>query len=351
MLDTDFYMLAPLPVTETEITLAPPSAEQRVYAGGTTYATDDLVWYAGNVWKSLQDSNTGNTPVEGAWWTDLGSVDQDADVWASGTTYATGDYAVHEGALWVSAADSNIGNTPSTASTEWTRVGAANRLKAFDGFIQDAAVQLGGLHYELSFTSLVTEIAVLRASGLSVTVTMTDATEGEVYNQTFDLQDDSAIIDAWTYCFNDFVTIDTVLIEDLPPYSGSDITVTIGAESNETASVGQIVFGAGIGLATTKVGTSVGIESYSVKDRDDFNRSIVVARPYSDTVDFDLAISTTRVGYVKRQLALREALPTLYYMSGGAPYSAIAYGFFQNFDILHSTTVIADCVLEIEGLG
>jgi len=269
VLELDFKIMPPLDVTETEITTSTPDAENDVYAGGTNYAEGDLVWYSGNVWRSLQGSNTGNTPVEGAWWTDLGEVDQGADVYASGTTYAENDYAVYQGQLWKSAIASNTGNTPDAAGTEWTLQGATNRLKAFDGFIQDGATQ----------------------------------------------------------------------------------AVSINAESGEAASVGQIVFGSGLALGSVKVGTSVGIESYSIKDRDDFNRSLVVARPYSDTVDFDLAVDTERVGYIKRQLALRDAMPTVFYMSGGAPYGAIAYGFFQNFDILHSTPVVADCVLEIEGLG
>jgi len=345
--DPNFNMLAPLAVTETELVSGIPDAENQVYAGGTTYATGDLVWYSGNVWRSLQDSNTGNTPVEGAWWTDLGAVDEGASEYASGTTYNTGDYAVYQGQLWQCAADGTIGVTPATTATEWTRQGATNRFKAFDGFLQDTASLSGGIPYVLEFADLVTDIAILRASGSSVNVTMTDDTDGEVYNEDFALIDDSTITDWWQYFFAPVEQIDTVLAV-LPPYAGAEIAITFtGGET----SVAQIVAGTGLALGSVKTGTSVGIESYSIKDRDDFNRSIVVARPYSDTVSFDLAVGTLQVGYVKRRLALRDALPTLFYMTDGAVYGAIAYGFFKDFDILHSTPVVADCVLEIEGLG
>lgn len=344
----NFNMLAPLSITETEMQSGIPDAENQVYDAGTTYATDDLVWYAGNVWKSLQDSNTGNTPVEGAWWTDLGEVDEGADEYDAGTTYAENDYAVYQGALWQSAAGGNTGNTPSVAGSDWTRIGATNRLKAFDGFLQDVASLSGGIPYVLQFADLVTDIAILRASGTTVDVVMTDATDGEVYNQTFSLLDDSAIVDWWEYFFAPIVQSDSLLVEDLPPYVGADIAITLNGDD---PSIGQIVTGTGLPLGLVRTGTGVGIESYSIKDRDDFNRSIVVARPYSDTASFDLAIGSQQVGYVKRQLALREALPTLYYMSEGAAYGAVAYGFFKDFDILHSTAVVADCVLEIEGLG
>lgn len=347
-LDPNFNMLAPLAVTETELISGIPDAENQVYAGGTTYATGDLVWYGGNVWRSLQDSNTGNTPVEGAWWTDLGAVDQGASAYDAGTTYNTGDYAVYQGQLWLCASNSTTGITPVSTASEWTLQGATNRLKAFDGFLQDVASLSGGMTYVLEFTDRVTAMAVLRANGTSVNVTITDDTEGEVYNQTVSILDVSAVTNWYEYFFYQPVQQDTVLVENLPPYTGAEISVTI---TGDDVSVGQIIAGTPRRLGTVKVGTSVGIESYSIKDRDDFNRALVVPRPYSDTVSFDLAMNTLQVGYVKRQLALREALPTLYFMSDGAAFGAVAYGFFRDFDILHSTAVQADCVLEVEGLG
>ena len=41
------------------------------WRSGVTYSTDDVVAYGGDLFKSLQDSNTGNTPVGGtddSWW-------------------------------------------------------------------------------------------------------------------------------------------------------------------------------------------------------------------------------------------------------------------------------------------
>lgn len=346
--DPNFNLLAPLATTETEILSGIPDAENEIYNAGTTYATGDLVWYAGKVFRSKVDSNTGNTPVEGANWSDLGEVDEGALAYNAGTTYSLNEYAVYQGKLWQAAVAGESGNTPGADATKWTQIGATNRLKAFDGFLQDAASLSGGIPYVLQYTDLVTDIAILRASGTTVDVVMTDETDGEVYNQTFSLLDDSAIVDWWEYFFAPIVATDTLLVEDMPPYAGAEIAITV---NGDTPSVGQIVAGTGLPLGSVKTGTSVGIESYSIKDRDDFNRSLVVARPYSDTVSFDLAIGTQQVGYVKRRLAVREALPTLYYMSDGGPYGAVAYGFFKDFDILHSTSVIADCVLEIEGLG
>jgi hypothetical protein len=344
----NFNMLAPLATTETELVSGIPDAENEIYNAGTTYATGDLVWYAGKVFRSKVDSNIGNTPVEGVNWSDLGEVDEGAVEYDAGTTYSFDAYAVYQGQLWKSAVAGESGNTPSATSVKWVRQGATNRFKAFDKFLQDEASLPGGIPCVLEFSSRVTCIAILRASGFSVNITITDDTAGEVYNEDFSLLDVSAVTNWYEYFYYQPVQNDTVLAENLPPYTGAEISITF---SGDVTSVGQILAGAPKRLGAVKVGTSAGIESYSLKERDDFNRSLVVARPYSDTVSFDLAIDTQQVGYVKRQLALRDALETLFFMNEGGPYGAVAYGFFRDFDILHSTLVIADCVLEIEGLG
>ena len=352
MLDQkDFFMLPPVAIAAGNVTSGPPDAENDVYSAGATYAAGDRVWYTGNVWQSLVGGNIGNTPVEGANWTDRGEVDAGALAYNAGTTYAEDDYAIYQGALWRSTLGSNIGNTPSVTDPNWTRQGATNRFKAFDTFLQDSAMSVGSLSWTIEVVPLVTHIAIFRPVGSTVQITMTDAIDGVVYDETFALIDDSAITDWWAYFFEEIISADTVIAEDLPPYAGAEISVNIQAGPASNVAAGQIVIGRALSFGTVKTGSSVGIESYSIKDRDDFNRSIVVPRPFSDTVVFDLAIDTLSVGYVKRRLAEREALPTVYFMAGGSPYGAAAYGFFQTFDILHSTHVIADCVLEIEGLG
>lgn len=347
-IEPNFYMLAPYAVTETELVSGPPDAEDQVYNAGTTYAIGDEVWYSGKVFRSKVDSNIGNTPVDGVNWADLGTVDEGASVWASGTTYSTGDFAVYEGQLWKSAADTNTGNTPAITSAQWVRQGATNRFKAFDSFLDDEASLTDGLTYSLEFASFVSQMALMRAAGNTARVTVTDDTEGVVYDQTFSLIDDSGIIDAWEYCFGPFIYIETILVEDMPPYANADLQIVIDGDE---CSVAQIVVGVGVPFGAVAVGAQAGIESYSLKERGDFNRATIVARPYSDTAIFPLKIPTLQTGYVKRRLAERDSLATLYFMSGGAPYAMIAYGFFKDFDILHATSVVSDISLEIEGLG
>ena len=351
--ERDFKMMPPLPITEAEILSGIPDAENQVYDAGTTYETGDQAWHGGKVWESLVDSNTGNTPVEGASWTDLGQVDQGASEYASGTTYNTGDYAVYQGYLWSSAIDGNTGNTPSITAEpiRWTRLRRTFRYSPFDDGLVDTAVLSGDIKYRLQLSDLVTEVGILRADGATANIKMTDVTDGEVYNTDFELIDDSNVGDAWEYCFNPIIYRDTVIADGdtaLPPYAGAEIEITLAGSE---VSVAQILLGQAQAHGITTIGTGVGIETYDYIERDDFNRATIVERPYSDTADFVLKIPRENVQYFKREFAKRRALPTLYYSSGSELLGAVTYGLFRNLRPIHEDSVFAECTLETESLG
>ena len=55
-----------------------PSNIIAAYVAATVYPVNELVLYNNLYWKSLQAANQGNTPVEGAWWTDVTDAVDDA---------------------------------------------------------------------------------------------------------------------------------------------------------------------------------------------------------------------------------------------------------------------------------
>ncbi len=58
---------------------------------GHTYDEGYRCWYNGAIWKSLGDSNIGNTPQEGALWTSIESTTTESYVWNN--LYLVGDMA------------------------------------------------------------------------------------------------------------------------------------------------------------------------------------------------------------------------------------------------------------------
>jgi hypothetical protein len=96
-----------------------------VWDAGTTYALDDVVAHGGSAWKSLQNSNTGNTPAEDAWWT------ADARTASIDDLESSTDSAVYKsGGLNFGAIKENVLNTftgtPDTAVIETTSMRLGN---------------------------------------------------------------------------------------------------------------------------------------------------------------------------------------------------------------------------------
>ena len=91
------------------------------YSGVTTYASGDLISNGGLYWRSLQDSNTGNTPVAGGVWWDEVKI---YTVWANATAYSVGDYVERSNTVWLCIlAHTSASGTiePETSSIYWER--------------------------------------------------------------------------------------------------------------------------------------------------------------------------------------------------------------------------------------
>lgn len=85
------------------------------WVSGATYALNAQVLYAGTVYVSLQNANTGNTPLMSpAWWTPL-----TLDAWSSGTTYPAGTTVTYAGGIFQSMQAGNLNHLPSGGSPWW----------------------------------------------------------------------------------------------------------------------------------------------------------------------------------------------------------------------------------------
>ena len=91
------------------------------YSGVTTYASGDLISNGGLYWRSLQDSNTGNTPVAGGvWWDEVKTY----TVWADVSAYSVGDYVERSNTVWLCIlAHTSASGTiePEISSIYWER--------------------------------------------------------------------------------------------------------------------------------------------------------------------------------------------------------------------------------------
>lgn len=282
-------------------------------------------------------------------------AETDYSEWSSSTTYADGDNVIVIGTthkVYESLVGSNLNNDPTTDDgTNWLEISATNRWKAFDQKIAAQVSNLNTIEYQFnSANSNITAVSLFGLSGNSVNVTVTDATEGEVYNEDFSLLDNAEIVDWFTYFFAEQGTKTEALFTGIPPYLNSDVEVTITAETGTNAKVGQIVLGFLSNFGLTTYGTSVGIEDYSRKETDAFGNFIITERAFAKLVDYDVRLETGKARTVQNTLAGFRATPIVYIGSEDEAFATIVYGFYRRFDITLEGPAYSFAAIEVEGL-
>ena len=276
----------------------------------------------------------------------------DYSAWLVGTTYADGDRVIvttpniHK--IYESQQAANTGNDPTTDDgTYWLEVSSTNRWKLFNGIVQEQTEQAGGMEYVLQSPTVVNSLALINVDCAEVTVTVEDATEGVVYDETFSLISDSGIQDWYAYFFEPIVRDDRLPILDLPPYANADITVTF--TDTVTAKCGALIIGQFADLGFSQHGASYSIIDYSTKTTDSQGRVTITDGPYANKLDVDVILDTAVFGTVRNILAELRTTPCAW-IAEENNRNSIVYGYYREFDIILSNPTTSRCSLEIEGL-
>jgi lambda family phage minor tail protein L len=125
------------PIINSIVTSETPDPYQGPYAGGTTYDQDDFVTYSGEIYRSQDGSNTGNTPSSSpTWWRicrtyTTWSTDSGATSYTVNTLDPRASSLVfHNNMVWRALIDQlkSDGNTPSASSKFWARADVCGKL-------------------------------------------------------------------------------------------------------------------------------------------------------------------------------------------------------------------------------
>ena len=282
-------------------------------------------------------------------------TEADHPVWLVGTTYNLADRVIvlstHR--IYESLIGSNIGNDPTLEDpenpTNWLDVSATNRWKAFDEIIADQVVNASTIEYEFDTTGIINSVALFGLDAETAQVIATSAVDGEVYNETVALTDNSAINNWYAYFFEPIVRKSRHVFVDLPQYLDTTIDVVIGVSSGD-AYVGQIVIGRLRGIGGTEFGTTVGIRDYSTKENNIFGDPIIVERRYSDVVDYDVAVRSTGIDALRTLLVGFRSSPVVWIGDDSADYGVLVYGYYKDFDVVLSSPSISRASIQVEGL-
>ena len=272
--------------------------------------------------------------------------------WTAGT-YDLGDQRYVGTTLYEVVADPNTDDDPETGvladPATWIEIGEINRFKMFDFLIGDATEQAGGdIDVTVEDDGLINAVALFEVVGASVQVIVTDDTEGEVYNTTKDLADNSGVSDWYSYFFEPITRDTDAIFLDLPSYIGASVRVIVDDGSNDTA-IGELVLGQQVRIGETLQEFSFGIEDFSRKERDSFGRFTIVERRFAKLAEYDIYLRNAQIGPAFRTLSAQRATPTVYVGDDDRPETVII-GFYRDFSTVRTGPTTSEMTLEIEGL-
>lgn len=275
----------------------------------------------------------------------------DHPVWAIGTSYALAANVIKGHKIWESVQASNLGNDPETDDGTWWAEGlATNQWKPFDGYIQDQATQANSMNWVFTPGSTVTSVSLFNMDAASVTIVQDDPTDGEVYNETIDLTDNTGVFDGWSYFFSPIITRSNLCLTDLLPYSAATLSVTV-TNTGGTAALGQLAFGLYETLGTTSNQMPLGIEDYTRLNEDAFGRTSPAIRGYARTASPMIIVETSRIRYLERIVAAQRGLPTVWSFDTAAGDDDLVYlGYFRRFSMVYQYAQKATFDLEIRSL-
>ena len=275
----------------------------------------------------------------------------DHAAWASGTAYTAGQKVIRTQTHRIyEALVSTTGDVPETSPTKWLDLGATNRWRMFDDKVGTVTTATGSFSVESEMSDMVTGVALLELVARTVTVTMTDPTDGVVYDRTVDLQSALSAADWFEYFFEPFNRRTVAVFFEFPFYRGARLKIDIESGATEQAACGVCLIGQMHTFAkAVAYGASAGIQDYSRKTTDDFGNVQITERAFAKIARWDVLAERSRVDKLFSVLSRLRARPALY-IGGDMEDVTVVYGFPRNWDITISYPQFVDCAIDLEGL-
>ncbi len=237
---------------------------------------------------------------------------------------------------------------PVTDATKWLDCGPTNRWRMHDQSLQSQTVNPGNITNTYQIPGRCNSLAALNIDAASMTVTMTDVTDGVVYIKTIPLVSYVGINDWYSWFFEPIVRMSDIVLTDMPSYGNASLTVTFLSPAGN-ASVGGLVLGNCKTLGKTQYGMKLGITSFSTKVLDPFGNYTIVKRGYRKTGDFPVLVDSNYVDQLHRLLIGYRDTPIVY-IGSGKFQSDLIYGFYKDFSTTVAYPTKSLHTISVEGL-
>jgi len=274
----------------------------------------------------------------------------DYAAWAAGTAYSVGNRVIRTSThrIYERLVAGTTATAPESDAVNWVDIGPTNRWAMFDKSVGTLTTVSTPLTITLNPGQIFEGLALLDLDCESVTVTAT-VSGTTVYSATLaPVLDTTPIIDWYSYFFESIARRRTVVLTDLPPYAGMQITIVIAA-STGTVSCGTCVVGRVYDLGNTLYGAQVGIVDYSQKTTNAFGATTVTQRAYAKRMSARMALESSAMDRAVTRLSAVRAVPVVWIGSEDIE-STVIYGFYKDWGVDLALPSVYYCSITVEGL-
>jgi len=264
------------------------------------------------------------------------------------TSTANGASVATHGIYIKVAAGAGTVDPTSAGQTSWDFVEYSDAFKAFYAPVQAQSTFATQLDFDLLLGEVVNAIGLINLQGSSLTVIVDDPTDGEVYNQTFSLVDNSAIDGFYAYCFNPIVSVKNYLVKDLPPYANATITIQITSGSD--AKVGFIAPGIYYDLGSAEWKARVGIRNYSTKTTDADGNQTLNEGAYASLLKCEVKVEPGEEPSIQNLLADVRAVGSVF-AGKDTLNGTIVYGYPSDWKMEYTDPAWSTLLISVEGLS
>lgn len=276
-------------------------------------------------------------------------------VWDSGDTYALKerviDLTTHRTYESLQAGNTNhaLPTPPETQNDWWIDVGATERWAMLDLYRSVGTVADSPLIVEVAPGQRINGLGLFGMVADTVTITMVNAGD-VVYTRVINLNT-RVVTDWYSYFFEPFSSNPSMIVTDLPPYSGATVEIKVES-STGTVTCGGFGIGPVVDLGLAQNGAQSDALNFSRIERNDFGDSLLIPRrsvPKTSQEVWCDAADVNRIRDLRTQL---NAVPAIW--SGlsdpESPFyeSLVILGIYKTFSITIDGNKKARINLELE---
>lgn len=277
--------------------------------------------------------------------------------WAIGDSFEIGDNVkitdsgeTEYECLIANTADAD--NSPADDTNTWLNLGASNKYKMLDDYINTQTVDsAGSLVVELTTTDYADALALFDVSGTTITIQMYSGPI-LVSEESTEVFGNEYLIDNWAdYFFSGFEVFPDFNFDVQGLYLNLKIKITITQRDGKVG-LGHCIAGRYVELGKTKYEPKVGIEDYSVQKVNDFGETYLNKRAYAKTGTAEIALKTNAISKVTNILAAARSTPCLYQLNNDSTTyePLLIYGFYRDFSVVMQDFNQSVLSIEIEGM-